>query len=150
LPRTFARLCFHIVFSTKHRSAWITPELARELYPFIGAIVRDHGGTPIAVGGMPDHIHLLVHLRPHPSVAAIVKAIKGRSSRWINEAGRAPERFAWQEGYAAFSVSPSVQERVGAYVLHQEQHHRKTTFRTEQKALLAKHGIAFEESDLDE
>jgi REP element-mobilizing transposase RayT len=96
---------------------------------------------------MPDHIHLLVDLRPHPSVAAVVKAIKGISSRWINEAGRTPDHFAWQEGYSAFSVSPSVLERVRNYVLTQEQHHQKATFQTEQRDLLAKHGIAFDESE---
>lgn len=149
MPRTYARLCFHIVFATKHRSPLINPELARDLYPFVGAIVRDQGGTLLAVGGMPDHVHLLVDLRPTHSVAAVVKAIKGSSSRWINEAGRAPDHFAWQEGYAAFSVSPSVLERVRTYVLHQEQHHRKSTFQTEQRDLLAKHGIAFDENDLE-
>jgi len=149
MPRTYTRLCFHIVFATKHRRSWISPELALELYPFIGAIVREHGGTLIAVGGMPDHVHLLVELRPHPSITTVVKAIKGSSSRWINEAERAPEHFAWQEGYAAFSVSPSVLGRVRTYVLNQEQHHRKETFRTEQKELLAKHGIPFQEDDLE-
>lgn len=149
MPRTYARLCFHIVFATKHRQPWIRPELANELYPFIGAIVRDHGGTLIAVGGMPDHVHLLVDLRPHPSVATVVKTVKGSSSRWINGEGKSPDYFGWQEGYAAFSVSPSVLERVRAYVLHQEQHHLRTTFRTEQRELLVKHGIPFQENDME-
>jgi putative transposase len=149
MPRTYARLYFHIVFATKHRNPWICPELARELYPFVGAIVRDQGGTLLAVGGMSDHVHLLVDLRPHPSVADVVKAIKGSSSRWINEARRTSDHFCWQEGYAAFSVSQSVLERVRIYVLHQEQHHRQATFQTEQRELLAKHGIPFQEADLE-
>jgi len=147
MPRTYARLCFHIVFATKRRTPWILPELARELYPFVAGIVGDQGGLLLAIGGMPDHVHLLVDLRPHPSVAVVVKAIKGSSSRWINEDGRASDHFAWQEGYAAFSVSPSVLERVRTYVLNQEQHHLKSTFLTEQRDLLAKHGIAFDEAD---
>jgi putative transposase len=149
MPRTYARLCFHVVFATKHRSPWIKTELARELYPFVGAIVNEQGGVLLAVGGMPDHIHLLVDLRPTHSVASVVKAIKGGSSRWINEVGRTPDHFAWQEGYAAFSVSPSVLERVRTYVLNQERHHREATFQTEQKDLLEKHGIAFDETDLE-
>lgn len=99
---------------------------------------------------MPDHIHLLVELRPHPSIATVVKAIKGSSSRWINETGRAPDHFSWQEGYAVFSVSPSVLERVRAYVRHQEQHHRQVSFQEEQKELLAKHGVSFQEVDLED
>ena len=149
MPRTYARLCFHIVFATKHRSPWIDAELARELYPFLGAIVRDQRGSLLAIGGMPDHVHLVVDLPPSTSVASVVKAIKGSSSRWINEAGRTPDHFAWQEGYAAFSVSPSVLERVRTYVLNQERHHRKSSFQTEQRDLLAKHGIAFDETDLE-
>ncbi len=149
MPRTYSRLCFHIVFATKHRSPLITPEVAGELYRFVGGIVRDQGGALLAVGGMPDHIHLLIELRPNYSVAAVVKAIKGASSRWLNEAGRTPDHFSWQEGYAAFSVSPSVLERVRTYVLNQEQHHRKSNFETEQRDLLAKHGIAFAEIDLE-
>ncbi len=149
MPRTFARLCFHIVFATKHRTPWISSDLERELYPFVGAIVRDHGGTLLAISGMPDHLHLLVDLRPHPSLADVVKAIKGSSSRWINEEGRTSDHFGWQEGYAAFSVSQSVLERVRAYVLHQKEHHGRATYDAEQRELLAKHGISFEESDLE-
>ncbi|MEP7012800.1 MAG: IS200/IS605 family transposase [Acidobacteriota bacterium] len=150
MPRTYARLCFHIVFATKHRTPWIRPELARELYPFVGGVVGDQGGLLLAIGGMPDHVHLLVDLRPHPSVAAVVKAIKGSSSRWINEARRIPDHFAWQEGYAAFSVSTSVLERVRTYVLNQERHHRSSTFQTERRDLLSKHGISFDEAESED
>ena len=149
MPRTYTRLCFHIVFATKHRIPWVGADLARELYSFIGAIVRDHGGTLIAIGGMPDHVHLLVDLRPHPSLSEVVKAIKGSSSRWINEEKKVTDRFGWQEGYAAFSVSPSVLPRVQSYVLNQEQHHRKATFESEQRELLTKHGIPFREDELE-
>src|SRR5262245_19934886 len=149
MPRTYARLCFHIVFATKYRMPWIDPDLARELYPFIGAIVRDQGGTLLAVGGMPDHVHLLVDLRPDPSIATVVKAIKGSSSRWINETGRTSDHFGWQEGYAAFSVGKWALERVRSYVLHQEQHHRRVDVQTELGDLLTKHGVPFEESDLE-
>jgi putative transposase len=148
MPRAHTRLCFHIVFATKGRHPWIAPVLASELYPFLGAIVRDQGGSLIAVGGMPDHVHLLVALRPHPSVATVVKAIKGNSSRWINESRRAPEHFAWQEGYAAFSVSESVLSRVQAYVLNQERHHRQTSFQDEQANLLEKHRVPFKPDEL--
>jgi putative transposase len=149
MPRTYARLCFHVVFATKHRFPWISGELAAELYPFVGAIVHDHGGTLLAIGGMPDHVHLLVDLRPHPSVATVVKAVKGSSSRWINESGRLTDRFGWQEGYAAFSVSPSVLERVRVYVLHQERHHRRVTLGGELRDLLTKHGIPAQRDDLE-
>lgn len=149
MPRTYTQLYYHVVFSTKHRLPVLSCELAGELYPLVGAVVRDQGGALIAVGGMPDHVHLLAGLRPHPSVAAIVKAIKGSSSHWINEGRRTPDHFAWQEGYAAFTVSPSVLRRVQGYVEQQEQHHKRRSFELEMIHLLKKHGLSIQEGDLD-
>jgi putative transposase len=142
MPRTFTQLYFHIVFATHQRRLLLTASLAPELYRVIGALLRDHGGVLVAAGGMPDHVHLLVSLRAHPSLSEIVKTLKGTTSRWLNEAGRCHEPFGWQEGYAAFSVSASALGRVRTYVENQVEHHRSLGFEAELAALLEKHGLA--------
>jgi REP element-mobilizing transposase RayT len=94
-----------------------------------------------AIGGVEDHIHILLELPPTLAVSAAVRTIKSNSSKWVNELGR---RFAWQKGYAAFSVSASNIAAVERYVRSQEQHHRKMTFEDEFIGFLKKHGIAFD------
>jgi REP element-mobilizing transposase RayT len=94
--------------------------------------------APIAINGMSDHAHVLFHLPPTVALAKAVQLIKTNSSKWMNEHGR---RFAWQDGYAAFSVSVSNTATVAKYIRNQEQHHHKMTFEQEYRALLKKHGI---------
>ncbi|HEX4955331.1 MAG TPA: IS200/IS605 family transposase [Thermoanaerobaculia bacterium] len=149
MPRTYTQLHYHVVFATRHRVPFLSAELVRHLYPLFGAIVRDQGGVVLAVGGMPDHVHLVVGLRAHPSLAAVVKAIKGCASHWINQNARPPEPFAWQEGYAAFTLSPSVLRKALRYVEQQEAHHRRLGFETEMEQLLRRHGLAISATDLD-
>ncbi len=148
MPRTYTQLTYHFVFATKHRHPFITPELRKDLYPFIGGAIRNHGGTLISAGGMPDHVHLLAGLRAHPSVAEIMKSIKGSSSNWINDTDRTADHFGWQEGYAAFTVSRSELSKVRRYIENQEQHHQKRSLRDEMIGLFRRHGIDFRESDL--
>jgi len=99
----------------------------------------------LEVGGMPDHIHLVVRLKSEPSVATMIKVIKSKSSKWLNEQPRRPGRFEWQRGYAAFTVSVSPLDKVRAYVRNQQQHHRRKTFQEELRAILDKHGIEYDE-----
>jgi len=94
-----------------------------------------------AIGGVEDHIHLLVEVPPMLAVAAAVRTIKSNSSKWVNELDR---RFAWQKGYAAFSVSASNIQAVERYIGRQEEHHRKISYEDELIALLRKHGITFD------
>ncbi len=141
---TFTRLLYHVVFSTKSRSRFIGPKLRTELYPFMEGIIRRHEGWLLALGGMPDHVHLLLRLKPDLAVADLVRHVKGGSSRWVHEQdGLCPE-FAWQSGYAAFSVSESREGTVRSYIARQEAHHRRTTFEEELVGLLRKHGIDFD------
>ncbi len=149
MPRTYTQLYYHLVFATKLRHPYITAELQSDLYPFLGGAIRNHGGSALAINGMPEHVHILARLRAQPSVAEIMKSIKGSSSNWINDTRRADEHFGWQEGYGAFTVSASEVDRVRRYIENQQAHHQRMTLREEMIGLLRKHGVDFRESTLD-
>jgi REP element-mobilizing transposase RayT len=136
---------FHCVFSTKERRRLITPELRDRLWPFLGGIARQNKMKAIEVGGIEDHIHILLSL---PSTMAISKAlqlIKGGSSKWIHETFPEQRLFAWQEEYGAFSVSVSQLDKTIEYIKGQAEHHRKMTFQEEFLVLLKKHRIEYDE-----
>ena len=128
----------HLVFGTKDRKATIAKDVQPELWSYLAGICRNQEMTAIAINGMADHVHLLFHLPPIMALAKAVQLIKSNSSKWMNERGR---RFAWQEGYGAFSVSHSNTPVVTRYIRNQQQHHRKMTFTEEYEALLRKHGM---------
>lgn len=144
MPGTFTNLLYHIVFSTKGREAIITPDLRERLYPFMGGIARDENASLLAVNGMPDHVHLCVVMRAEPSVAALVRHIKSRSSQWVHDTFPDLEHFHWQEGYAAFTVSESVKPKVLEYIANQEAHHRTRTFSDELIALLDANAVQYD------
>jgi putative transposase len=136
---------FHCVFSTKERRPLIKLELRERLWPFLGGIARQNKMKAIEIGGVEDHVHLLLSL---PSTMAISKAlqlIKGGSSKWIHEKFPEQRLFAWQEEYGAFSVSVSQLDKTIEYIKGQEAHHRKMTFQEEFLALLKKHRIEYDE-----
>ena len=142
---TFTNLLYHVVYSTKHRERLMEPPLRDDLYSYVGGISRGEGGTLLEIGAAADHVHCLARLRSDPSLAEIVKTVKAKSSKWVNQQKRPGRRFAWQRGYAALTVSPSQLPRVVKYVQNQEQHHRTKTFQEEFIELLEKHGIQYDE-----
>jgi REP element-mobilizing transposase RayT len=141
MSHTYAQNVIHVVFSTKNRSKSISREFQPRMWAYVAGICKKHEIFVHAVGGMDDHIHLLVQIPPSLSLAKAVLAIKSNSSRWANEQGN---KFAWQQGYGAFSVSSSLVPAVVRYIQDQESHHRKMTFDAELVALLKKHGIEFD------
>ena len=141
MSHTYAQNVIHVVFSTKNRSKSISREFQPRMWAYVAGICKRHGIFVHAVGGMDDHIHLLVQIPPSLSLAKAVLAIKSNSSRWANEQGN---KFGWQQGYGAFSVSSSRVPAVVRYIQDQESHHRKMTFDAELVALLKKHGIEFD------
>jgi REP element-mobilizing transposase RayT len=149
MPSAYTQNFYHLVFSTQGRANLITPELEPRLHPFMGGIVRDLGCSLLAINGMPDHVHLLVQYRADLSHSDLVRHVKGRSSKWINQepVGLAG-RFAWQEGYGGFTVSSSGVADVKAYIGRQKEHHQRFDFKTEFLALLRKHGIEFREHEV--
>ena len=145
MAHTYTNLLFHIVFSTKDRAPLITRTRRDRLYEYLGGIIRGERGSLIEIGGVGDHVHLLVRFRPEPSMAEMMRRLKANSSTWMNETYRGEPAFHWQTGYAGFSVSESAVNDVRAYIRRQEEHHRTRSFREELIALLRCHRVPYEE-----
>ncbi|HSK71048.1 MAG TPA: IS200/IS605 family transposase [Pyrinomonadaceae bacterium] len=143
MPHTYTNLLYHIVFSTKERYPFIKAESKPRLYEYIGGTIRGLGGISLEIGGVDDHIHLLVKLKPTIAVAKFLQELKPGSTNWAKK--HIHPKFEWQDGYAAFSVSESQVEAVRKYIQDQEIHHRKFDFDGEMKILLRKSGIDFDE-----
>jgi REP element-mobilizing transposase RayT len=135
----------HCVFSAKERRPLITPALAERLWPFLGGIARENKMKALEVGGVEDHVHILLSLPATMSIAKGLQLIKGGSSKWVHETFPEHRLFAWQEKYGAFSVSESRVESIIQYIKGQAVHHRKMTFQEEFVALLKKHSIEDDE-----
>jgi REP element-mobilizing transposase RayT len=148
MPSAYTQNFYHAVFSTGQRAALVTPELETRLYTFIGGIVRDLRCTLVAVNGMPDHVHVLVRYRQDLSHSDLLRHIKGRSSKWINETFPQFAHFTWQEGYGGFTVSKSAVPEVEAYIARQKEHHKRQDFRSEFLELLRRHGVEFDENEV--
>jgi len=140
---TFSNVVVHVVFSTKDRLPLVTESTRGILFPYVGGIVKQVGGSLIIAGGMTDHVHLLARLPTGLSVADAVRTVKANSSKWINEQ-ITRSKFGWQRGYGAFSVSHSDMPRVIEYIRNQERHHRARSFEEELEILLTRHGIEFD------
>jgi putative transposase len=135
----------HCVFSTKERRPLITPTLAERLWPFLGGIARQHKMKAIEVGGVEDHVHILLSLPATMAISKALQLIKAGSSKWVHETFPEHRSFSWQEKYGAFSVSESRVESIIQYIKGQAEHHRKMTFQEEFVALLKKHRIEYDE-----
>ena len=145
MPGTYSQLLLHIVFSTKHREPFITPELAERLYPYMGGVVRAERGTLYDIGGVADHLHMYLRWRPDGKLSDLMRVVKAGSSKWVHETFPELDAFAWQEGYAAFTVSKSQEPAVKRYIANQAEHHKTVDFRSELLQLLRAHGVEFEE-----
>ena len=141
MPGTYSQILLHVVFSTKQRRPSITPDIQARLYEYVGGIIRAEKGTLYAIGGMPDHLHMLLRWRTDGAVSDLKRTVKARSSRWIHDTFPDSSAFAWQEGYAVFSVSKSSEAYVKAYIETQAEHHKKRDFAEELLALLRAHGM---------
>ncbi len=135
---------FHCVFSTKERRPFIKPEVRERLWPFLGGIARQNKMKALEVGGIEDHVHLLISLPSSMAIAKAMQLLKGGSSKWMHETFPAQRLFAWQEEYGAFSVSVSQLDRTIQYIRGQEEHHRRMTFQEEFLALLNRHRIEYD------
>jgi putative transposase len=145
MANTYTSLHFHLVFSTKNREPWIRPEIESQVWSYLGGICRAHGVKALHIGGVDDHVHLLVGLPPTIALSDWMKRLKGESSKWIS--GQFPElrTFAWQDGYAAFSVGQSQVDDTIRYISRQRQHHTKMTFAEEYRKFVERHGLPVDE-----
>jgi len=145
MANTFSQIYLHYIFAVKHRQNLISPEHKEELHKYIAGLVRNRKVKLLAVHSMPDHTHLFVGITPATSISGFIKEIKVESNIFINSKGWVKGKFSWQEGYGVFSYSESQVKTVVNYVLNQEKHHHKQSFKEEYHELLRMFNISFEE-----
>jgi putative transposase len=145
MPHTYNANFVHCVFSTKDRKNTIPRELQEKLWAYLIGIANNLKIKTLAVGGMPNHVHVLINLPPTMPIAEAIQKLKANSSRWISAHS---VNFEWQGGYGAFSVSPSLIPAVQHYIRNQKEHHKKRSFEEEFRSLLRKSGIAYDEERL--
>lgn len=138
---TFSQINIHAVFAVKYRESIIAPEWRKRLFSYMNGILRAETDFALAVDGWYDHVHLFFEQKTSQSTADILRIVKANSSKWINEQHFLPGKFNWQEGYGAFSYSRSQRDDVIKYIMSQEQHHKKVTFREEYLNMLEAFGI---------
>ncbi|WLD13691.1 IS200/IS605 family transposase [Planctellipticum variicoloris] len=148
MSSTYTSLHLHLVFSTKGRIPWITPEWQTRLHEYLGGTIVALGGSPQEIGGVADHVHLLVGLNATHRPCDVLQELKKASSLWVHQQ-IGEKSFAWQEGYAAFSVSPTARPSVRKYIANQVEHHKRSTFRDELIRLLTSSGIEYNPKFLD-
>ena len=141
---TFTNIVYHLVFSTKNRQPLLTPKIAPRIYSYLGGAIRGEKGVLYAIGGMEDHIHLLIRWRPDETISNLVGGIKRNATIWIHDTFPELDDFYWQEGYGAFTVSHSQVDKVKAYIQNQNEHHRTRDFKAEFAALLEAHHIDYD------
>ena len=143
MANTYTQIHIQVVFTVQNRESLIRDEWKEELYKYLTGIIQKKGHKVLQINGMPDHIHILIGLRPIESISQVMKTVKGESSTWINNRGFVKGRFSWQEGYGAFSYSRSEVPAVISYIQNQEKHHQKTGFIEEYKKMLEEFEIDF-------
>ncbi len=148
MSSTYSSLHYHLVFSTKHREPWIDATWRPRLHDYLGGMVRGFGGQSLGVGGVSDHVHLLVNLKPTHCLSDFVRDLKKDATHWVRQNLESPS-FSWQEGYAAITVSPSGLTGVQNYIRNQEKHHQRISFKDELLTLLQKAQIKYDERYLE-
>ena len=148
MGHTYSNLLVHVVFGTKNRAALIDGVLRPRLHEYMGGVARHEFGKAIEIGGTADHIHALLALRTDVSVAEAMRKWKSLSSGWVHKTFASRRAFAWQAGYAAFTVSQSAVDEVRAYIVRQTERHRRVTFEEELRAFLSRHAIPYDPDHL--
>lgn len=141
MSHSFNKIWIHAIWATKERMPLIHSKVENQIHQFIAGQLTELGCTVSIINGMLDHMHCLFLLPPQKSISEVMKQIKGSSSHFINENDLVAEKFAWQTGYAAYSVSASVVEKVVEYIRHQKTHHQKKTFSQEYEEFLLAYGL---------
>ena len=146
MAHSYTKLLYHLVFSTTERQPLITKPLRAPLYDYLGGTVRGLDGVAIEIGGVADHVHLLVRMPRTIAVDVFLQKLKANSSGWVTRTQAV--NFNWQRGFGAFTVSESQVEKVRRYIQNQEAHHSKVSFEDEFKAMLKAHKVEFDEEYL--
>lgn len=145
MANTYTQIHIQAVFTVQDRDSIIHNNLKEDLYKYITGIVQNNKHKLLAINGMPDHIHILLGLRPSQSLSDLMQDIKGSSSKWINEKRFVRGKFSWQEGYGAFSYSKTDLPNLISYIQHQQEHHTRKTFLEEYHDLLKEFDIEYDD-----
>src|SRR5258706_13088649 len=141
MPHSFNKIWIHAIWGTKDRYPFIIPDIENSVYEYMSSQFVESGCIVRIINGMPEHVHCLFLLNPKKALADILKQVKGSTSYWVNDQNLVKEKFSWQTGYAAYSVSESQLEKVFQYIVNQKQHHQKKTFLQEYEEFIALHGL---------
>lgn len=150
MANTYTQINIHAVFATKGRENFILKNFRDQLFQYISGILRNINQFPLAVNGHKDHVHVFFELKPTDSVSNVLQIVKTNSSKWINDSKFLKGKFNWQNGYGAFSYSKSQRNDVIQYIINQEEHHKKQSFKTEYLELLNKFEIEYNDEYLFE
>ncbi len=145
MANTFTQIYLHLVFAVQNRISLIQPEWKDELYKYITGIIKNNGHKLIAINGTFNHLHIAIGYKPHQLIPDLLQDIKTNSSKWINKMKFVRGKFNWQAGYGAFSFSHSQLDAVVKYIINQEQHHKKKTFREEYIEMLKRYDLPYDE-----
>jgi len=145
VANTYTSLHYHLIFSTKNREPWIRPDIEQRIWEYLGGIARQNGMKALQIGGIEDHVHVVLAIPAPLSLSKGLQLLKGASSKWIHETFPDLTTFQWQDGYGAFTVSKSHLPEVVDYVAQQREHHKHQTFQDEYRTWLHKHGIEYDE-----
>ena len=144
MANTYTSLHFHLVFSTKSRYRWISPEIEERIWAYLGGIAKENRMKPVQISGVEDHVHVLLGAPAVLAPAKIAQLLKGGSSAWIHETFPQMKGFGWQDGYGAFTVSKSNIPSVTECIWDQRKHHLEQTFQEEYLALLQRHDVEYD------
>ncbi len=150
MANTFHQIYIQAVFAVKYREALITNESKSKIFGVIGNLINETGCKTIIVNGVEDHVHCFLNLKPTVSISELMKIVKGKSSKYINDHNLTKSKFEWQEGYGVFSYSRSHVDAVYKYIANQEEQHKKQSFNEEYLTFLDRFKIPFDEKHVFE
>jgi REP element-mobilizing transposase RayT len=148
MANTYHQVYIHTIFVVKYREAVIDKLWRDDFHKVIGNLINETGCKNIIINGIEDHVHCLIGLKPTVSISELMKSVKSKSSKFVNDQKLTNHRFEWQEGYAVFSYSKSQIEQVYNYIYNQEEHHKKHTFQTEYLDFIKKYEVEVDEKNL--
>ncbi len=145
MPQSLSSILIHLIFSTKNREPFITPEIELELHPYLATIFRALKSPSLAINGTTDHVHILFSLARVIAIADLLEEVKTETSKWLKTKGPRFKNFHWQRGYGGFSIGQSQVDVVKQYIHNQKEHHRRVTFQEEYRGFLQAYGIEYDE-----
>ena len=145
MAQSLSSFLIHLIFSTKNRESFITPEIESELHPYMAKIFRELKSPSLTIGGTYDHVHILFSLGRVIAIADVVEEVKTNTSKWIKKNGSEFRNFHWQSGYGAFSIGQSSVSALKHYIQSQREHHRRITFQEEYRKFLKAYKVDYDE-----